>query len=122
MNNGREERIKPYILGYIYYEIAKRSFRNEYNEKRETTNIYIDTVITIMLIIVNILEITEREKLDRRIIPVVFGDCLYHIYELYREVRRGEGEVSREEGEGEVSREEGEGEVSRERRREEGEK
>jgi len=89
MNKGRKERIKGYILGYIYYEIAKRSFRNEYNEKNKTTNKYIDPLITIMLIIVNILEITERIKLDRRIMPVVFGDCLYHIYELYREGRRG---------------------------------
>ena len=91
MNKGREERIKPYIIGYIYYLIAKNSFKNEYNEKRKTTKIYIDTVTTIILIIVNILEITERIKLDRRIMPVVFGDCLYHIYELYREVSRGRG-------------------------------
>ncbi len=82
--------INPYILGYIYYEIAKNSFANEYNENSKTMNIYIDILITLILIIVNILEITDRIKLDRRILPVVFGDCLYHIYEIYIELSRGD--------------------------------
>jgi len=92
------ESIKPYILGYIYFLIAKNSFSNEYNRERETTEIYIDIPVTIWLIVLNILELTRELEIERRILPVVFGDSLYHIYEIYNEVSREKGDKGVEEG------------------------
>ncbi len=40
----------------------------------------------------NILELTREQEIERRILPVVFGDCLYHIYEIYNEVSREKGD------------------------------
>ena len=53
---GIPESIKPYIIGYIYYILAKKSFANKYNEKKEKTEIYIDIGVTIWLLGINILK------------------------------------------------------------------
>ena len=56
------------LFGLIYYFIAVNSFSNNYNNFYNTTNLYY---------ILNILQIPNN------LLPVLIGDCLYHIYELY---------------------------------------
>ena len=85
------ESIKPYILGYIYFLIAKNSFENDYNDKNNTTDLYIDIPVTLWLITLTILKMRGEIEIERSLIPVVYGDSLYHIYEIYKEVGRGEG-------------------------------
>ena len=75
--------IKPYILGYIYFLIAKSSFENDYNDKNNTTDLYLDIPVTVWLFALNILHLLNKINIDSSILPVVFGDCLYHIYEVY---------------------------------------
>ena len=77
------ESIKPYILGYIYFLIAKNSFENDYNDKNNTTDLYLDIPVTVWLFALNILHLLNKINIDSSILPVVFGDCLYHIYEVY---------------------------------------
>ena len=77
------ESIKPYILGYIYFLIAKSSFENDYNNKNNTTDLYLDIPVTVWLFALNILHLLNKINIDSSILPVVFGDCLYHIYEVY---------------------------------------
>ena len=77
------ESIKPYILGYIYFLIAKSSFENDYNDKNNTTDLYLDIPVTVWLFALNILHLLNKINIDSSILPVVFGDCLYHIYEVY---------------------------------------
>ena len=73
-----------YILyGFIYYFIAVNSFSNNYNNYNNTTKLYSDIPLTFILIFINIFHFFNIIKIDNHLLPVLIGDCLYHIYELY---------------------------------------
>lgn len=70
------------LLGVGYFILAKNSFDNFYNRSRPTTRLYYDIPMTIGLSLVLGGYLYGTLDLPMKILPLVIGNTLYHLYEL----------------------------------------
>lgn len=70
------------LLGVGYFILAKSSFDNYYNRSRPTTRLYYDIPMTIGLIMVLGGYVYGTINLPMKILPLVIGNTMYHLYEL----------------------------------------